>query len=37
MNLAASNIAWPAELDSAVYPMLVDNGIRAVEIAPTRI
>src|SRR5260370_41371922 len=37
MNLAVSNIAWPAGLDAAVYPMLAANGIQAVEIAPTRI
>lgn len=37
MNLAVSNIAWPAELDASVYRMLAANGIGAVEIAPTRI
>src|SRR5258708_5286315 len=37
MNLAVSNLAGPAGLDAAVYTMPAANGIRAVELAPTRI
>src|SRR5215475_6183753 len=37
MNLAVSNIAWPAELDAAVYPMLASHGITGLEVAPTRV
>lgn len=37
MKLSVSNIAWPAELDAEVYALLRERGVRAVEIAPTRI
>ncbi|NCB05228.1 MAG: sugar phosphate isomerase/epimerase [Clostridia bacterium] len=37
MRLSASNIAWTAERDEAMYDWLKANGFEAVEIAPTRI
>lgn len=37
MKLSISNIAWPQEKDAAVYNLLAGRGLRAVEVAPTRI
>lgn len=37
MKLAASNIAWPAVMDEEAYRILRRFGIRAIEVAPTRI
>lgn len=37
MKLSASNIAWPAEVDSEVLALLVANGIGGIEVAPTRV
>jgi D-psicose/D-tagatose/L-ribulose 3-epimerase len=37
MKLAVSNIAWPAELDAAVFDLLVESGIGGIEVAPTRV
>mgnify|MGYP003302549865 CR=1 FL=1 len=37
MNLCISNIAWPLENDTEMYCFLQDNGIKGLEIAPTRI
>lgn len=37
MNLSISNIAWPPELDSAVYKAMERQNYTGLEIAPTRI
>jgi len=39
MKLAVSNIAWPGEpdVDAAAIALLVSNGIRGLEVAPTRV
>jgi sugar phosphate isomerase/epimerase len=37
MKLAVSNIAWPVESDAEAFDLLAANGIRGIEIAPTRI
>jgi sugar phosphate isomerase/epimerase len=37
MKLAVSNIAWPADADLAAFESLAANGIRDIEVAPTRI
>lgn len=37
MKLAVSNIAWSGSEDEAALDMLLEEGIRAIEIAPTRI
>jgi D-psicose/D-tagatose/L-ribulose 3-epimerase len=37
MTLAVSNIAWPADEELAVAARLAQLGVRAVEIAPTRV
>mgnify|MGYP001454059613 CR=1 FL=1 len=37
MNLAISNIAWPVEQDAAVAALLEREGVRAIEIAPTKL
>jgi len=37
MKLSVSNIAWSLEYDTEMYEFLAENGIDAVEIAPTRI
>lgn len=37
MKLAVSNIAWPAEQDAAAFEILAANGIRGIEVAPTRV
>jgi len=37
MNLAISNIAWPVEQDAAVASLLEREGVRAIEIAPTKL
>ena len=37
MKLAISNIAWKAEQDSEMYAFLQEQGIKGLEIAPTRI
>ena len=37
MRLAASNIAWEAAQDEAMYEYLASHGITGLEIAPTRI
>ncbi len=36
MNCAVSNIAWPAEADTEAHEMLTDEGVRLLEIAPSR-
>ena len=36
MRLAVSNIAWPAEHDSAAYALLREAGVTGLEVAPTR-
>lgn len=37
MKLAISNIAWSRESDEFMYGLLQKNGIKGLEIAPTRI
>lgn len=37
MNLSASNIAWPADLDPWAYGELKARGFTGLEIAPTRL
>lgn len=37
MKLAISNIAWPTEEEHDVARVLQENGVTAVEVAPTRI
>src|SRR5205823_8379380 len=37
MKLAVSNLAWPVESDPAAADLLSRHGIRAIEIAPTKI
>lgn len=37
MNLCISNIAWSLENDTEMYCFLQENGIKGLEIAPTRI
>lgn len=37
MRLAVSNIAWLPEEDDQVHRLLVDRGVDAIEIAPTRL
>lgn len=37
MKLAISNIAWNREIDEFMYGLLKKNGIKGIEIAPTRI
>ncbi len=37
MRLAISNIAWPVERDAAVAVVLERQGVREIEIAPTKI
>jgi len=37
MELSVSNIAWPAELDQRAYALLAERGVRAIEVAPTRV
>lgn len=37
MKLAASNIAWIAENDQAVFDIMKNSGFTGLEIAPTRI
>lgn len=37
MKLAISNIAWKAEHDTEMYAFLQEQGIKGLEIAPTRI
>lgn len=37
MHLAVSSIAWTAEEDALVAPLLVGAGVTGVEIAPTRL
>ena len=37
MELSISNIAWPSEYDEEMYDFLSFNGIKWLEIAPTRI
>ena len=37
MRLAASNIAWEAAQDEAMYEYLASHGVMGLEIAPTRI
>lgn len=37
MNLAVSNIAWPAERDEELYAFLAAQGFGGLEIAPTRL
>jgi sugar phosphate isomerase/epimerase len=37
MNLAVSNIAWPAEDDAAAYDLLQRYAVTGLELAPTRV
>jgi sugar phosphate isomerase/epimerase len=37
VNLAFSNLAWPAEEDSHVLPQLPAHGFGCIEVAPTRL
>ena len=37
MNLSISNIAWTKELDIEMYQFMKENGLRGLEIAPTRL
>ena len=37
MNLAISNIAWTAEMDTQIYNLMKKYGFSGLEIAPTRI
>jgi len=37
MRISVSNIAWPQELDDAVFPWLAANEVQAIEVAPTRV
>jgi len=37
MKLAASIIAWPADLDAAAFTLLAAGGVGAIEVAPTRV
>ena len=37
MNLAFSNLAWPAEDDSRLLPELPELGFASLEVAPTRL
>ncbi|MGR3762381.1 sugar phosphate isomerase/epimerase family protein (plasmid) [Roseobacteraceae bacterium NS-SX3] len=37
MILAASNIAWPAEADASIAPLLLEAGAGALEAAPARL
>lgn len=37
MNLSISNIAWPAEQDSAVAEILAENDVTGIEVALTKI
>lgn len=37
MKLSISNIAWTAEYDNEMYAFLKEEGLRGLEIAPTRI
>jgi D-psicose/D-tagatose/L-ribulose 3-epimerase len=37
MKIAVSNIAWPADLDDTVAVRLAEQGIRGIEIAPTKV
>lgn len=37
MKLAISNIAWFEEMDDSVYELLKDEGILAIEAAPSRL
>ena len=37
MRLAASNIAWPADEDGAIYRKMQELGYKGLEIAPTRL
>ncbi len=34
--VSISNIAWSPELNETIYQMLVDQGVTAIEIAPTK-
>lgn len=37
MKISISNIAWDKEKDEEMYEYLSENGLQAIEIAPTRI
>lgn len=37
MRTAFSNLAWSADEDAAVLPMLVEQGVTSLEVAPTRL
>jgi sugar phosphate isomerase/epimerase len=37
MKLALSNLAWELEHDAAVLDIMVDHGVRGVELAPTKV
>lgn len=37
MRLAVSNIAWPAEADGEAAALLVEGGVAAVEVTPSRV
>jgi D-psicose/D-tagatose/L-ribulose 3-epimerase len=37
VNLAFSNLAWPADDDAHILPRLPEHGFRFLEVAPTRL
>jgi sugar phosphate isomerase/epimerase len=37
MKLAVSNLAWPVESDGAAAELLGRHGVRAIELAPTKV
>ena len=37
MRLAVSNIAWPADSDESIAPVLVAHGVEGIEVAPARV
>ncbi len=37
MRIAFSNLAWSADEDAAVLPMLAGSGLTSLEVAPTRL
>ena len=37
MRLSVSNLAWPADSDSAALDLLARLGVQGVEVAPTRL
>jgi sugar phosphate isomerase/epimerase len=37
LKVSISNIAWDAESDQAAFDLLSENGVSAIEVAPTRV